>query len=160
VLDGSIECIATDHAPHTAAEKRRGVWEASPGAIGVQTSLMLMLTEVNRGRLSLERCVDLMAANPARVHGLYPRKGAIVAGADADVVLVDLGATSVIRNQDMLTPNHLTPFDGTPVRGVPTRTWLRGRLVARNGVPVGDATGRQVWRGSGAVTSPPLPGIG
>jgi len=158
--DGSIECIATDHAPHTAAEKRRGVWEASPGAIGVQTSLMLMLTEVDRGRLPLERCVALMAANPAGIHGLSPRKGAIVAGADADLVLVDLAAPAVIRNQDMLTPNHLTPFDGVPVRGVPKRTWLRGRLIARDGLPVGEATGRQLRRDSGAATRPPSRGSG
>ncbi|HXT36518.1 MAG TPA: dihydroorotase [Chloroflexota bacterium] len=158
--DGSIECIATDHAPHTAAEKRRGVWEASPGAIGVQTSLMLMLTEVNRGRLSLERCVALMAANPAGIHGLSPRKGAIVAGADADLVLVNLAESAVIRNQDMLTPNQLTPFDGAPVRGVPKRTWLRGRLIARDGLPVGEAAGRQLWRDSGAITRPLPPGNG
>jgi len=157
VLDGSIECIATDHAPHTAEEKRRPVWDASPGAIGVQTSLTLMLTEVAGGRLSLERCVELMAANPARIHGLYPRKGAIVPGADADLVLVDLEGVATIRNEDMLTPNRLTPFDGTAVRGTPRRTWLRGQLIARDGMPVGEAAGRRLWPESGAVTTPPAP---
>lgn len=155
LLDGSIDCLATDHAPHTAEEKRRSVWEASPGAIGVQTSLSLMLTEVSRGRLTLERCVALLASEPARIHGLYPRKGAIVPGADADLVLVDLDRAGVIRNDAMLTPNHLTPFDGVAVRGVPIRTWLGGRLIAEDGRVAGEPRGRWVRPGSGALTPPP-----
>jgi dihydroorotase len=158
VLDGSIDCIATDHAPHTAEEKLRGVWEASPGAIGVQTSLSLLLTEVAAGRLSLERCVALLSANPARIHGLYPRKGAIVAGADADLVLVDPSRAAAIRNEAMLSPNHLTPFHGREVRGVPYRTWLRGHLTAADGRPTGQAFGRQVRPRTGDImASPPEP---
>jgi dihydroorotase-like cyclic amidohydrolase len=155
LLDGSIDCVATDHAPHTAEEKLKGVWEASPGAIGVQTSLSLLLTEVTAGRLSLERCVALLSANPARIHGLYPRKGAIVPGADADLVLVDLSRRTTIRNDTMLSPNHLTPFHGMEVQGVPYRTWLRGHLTAVDGRPVGSAYGKQVRPGTGGVTTPP-----
>jgi dihydroorotase len=159
VLDGSIDCIATDHAPHTAAEKLRGVWEASPGAIGVQTSLTLMLTEVTAGRLTLEHCVALMSANPARIHGLYPRKGAIVPGADADLVLLDLNRAAIIANEAMLSPNHLTPFHGRETRGVPYRTWLRGHLTASGGVSANQAFGRQVRPGTGDITAPqPWPG--
>ncbi len=155
LLDGSIDCVATDHAPHTAEEKRKGVWEAAAGAIGVQTSLSLLLTEVASGRLALSRCVELLSANPARIHGLYPRKGAIVPGADADLVLVDLSRTAVIRNEDMLTPNHLTPFHGMEVRGVPYRTWLRGRLTAADGRPTDQGVGQQIRPGTGAITTPP-----
>jgi len=154
LLDGSIDCVATDHAPHTSEEKLQGVWEASPGAIGVQTSLALLLTEVVAGRLGLERCVELMSANPARIHGLYPRKGAIVAGADADLVLVDLSRGATILNDAMLSPNHLTPFHGRETRGVPYRTWLRGHLTAADGRPVGQAFGRQVRPGTGDITAP------
>ncbi len=154
VLDGSIDCIATDHAPHTAEEKLKGVWDASPGAIGVQTSLTLLLTEVAAGRLSLEQCVELMSANPARIHGLYPRKGAIVPGADADLTLLDLSRGATILNEAMLSPNHLTPFHGRETRGVPYRTWLRGHLTASDGKPAEQAFGRRVRPGTGAVTSP------
>ncbi|MGH2345430.1 MAG: dihydroorotase [Chloroflexota bacterium] len=155
LLDGSIDCVATDHAPHTLEEKSKGIWEAAAGAIGVQTSLTLLLTETTRGRLSLGRCTELLSANPARIHGLYPRKGALVPGADADLVLVDLDQRAVLRNEDMLTPNHLTPFHGWEVRGVPYRTWLRGQLTAADGRPRGRALGRQIRPGTGAVTAPP-----
>lgn len=142
--DGSIDCLATDHAPHTREEKLRDIWQASPGAIGVQTSLPLMLDAVARGLLSLERCVDAMAAAPARLYGLAPRKGAIVVGADADLVLVDLNARMTIRNEAMCSPNRLTPFDGRVVQGVPRLTILRGAVIARDGAVVGEPRGRLV----------------
>jgi allantoinase len=154
LLDGSIDCIATDHAPHTAEEKLKDVWSASPGAIGVQTSLPLLLNEVSAGRLGMERCVELMSANPSRVHGLYPRKGAIVPGADADLVLVDLSRGATILNERMLSPNHLTPFHGRETRGVPYRTWLRGQLSAVEGQPSGQAFGRLIRPGTGTVIAP------
>ena len=139
-----IDCLATDHAPHTREEKLRDIWQASPGAIGVQTSLPLMLDAVARGLLSLERCVDAMAAAPARLYGLAPRKGAIVVGADADLVLVDLNARMTIRNEAMCSPNRLTPFDGRVVQGVPRLTILRGAVIAREGAVVGEPRGRLV----------------
>lgn len=148
--DGSLDCVATDHAPHTAEEKRRDVWEASPGAIGVQTSLSLLLDAVAGGELGLERCVELLSAAPARLYGLYPRKGAIVQGADADLVLVDLQARHTIRNEEMYSPNHLTPFDGRQVRGLPLLTLLRGQIIAREGKVVGTPTGRMVRPGYGS----------
>jgi allantoinase len=139
--DGTIDCVATDHAPHTAEEKRRGVWEASPGAIGVQTSLPLLLTAVSDGRLTLERCAEVLAAAPARIYGLDGRKGAIVPGADADLVLVDTAAMGIIANEAMYSPNHLTPFDGWHITGMPVLTMLRGHIVARDGRVVGEPRG-------------------
>jgi len=142
--DGSIDCVATDHAPHTREEKLRGVWEASPGAIGVQTSLPLMLHAVHRGLITMTRCVEVLCAAPARCYGLYPGKGAIAVGSDADLVIVDPGRKMTIRNEAMLTPNHLTPFDGVEVTGRLLRTVLRGRSVAVDGAVAGDPVGRQV----------------
>lgn len=142
--DGTVDCVATDHAPHTAEEKRRDVWDASPGAIGVQTSLPLMLTAVAEGRLSLARCAEVLAAAPARLYGLAPRKGAIAVGADADLVLVDTTTSTRITNEAMHSPNHLTPFDGTQVRATPLLTMLRGEIVARDGQVVGAPRGQMV----------------
>jgi dihydroorotase (multifunctional complex type) len=151
--DGSIDCVATDHAPHTREEKLRDIWEAHGGIIGVQTSLPLLLTAVSRGQLSLERCVEVLSAAPARCYGLYPRKGAILPGADADLTLVDLAARHVLRNEEMLTPNHLTPFDGWQVTGMPVLTILRGQVIAQEGHVVGQPAGRLVRAGSGAPRS-------
>jgi dihydroorotase (multifunctional complex type) len=151
--DGSIDCVATDHAPHTREEKLRDIWEAPGGIIGVQTSLPLMLTAVARGQISLARCVEALCAAPARCYGLYPRKGAIVPGADADLTLVDLAAQHVLSNAEMLTPSHLTPFDGWHVTGMPVLTILRGQIIARDGKVVGRPWGRLVRPGSGALTA-------
>ncbi len=133
LLDGTIDCIATDHAPHTLEEKMRDVWQASPGAIGVQTSLPLMLSAVHEGNIGLDRLVEVMCTVPARLYGLGPRKGCIAIGSDADFVVVDPAVQSVIRNADMLSPNKLTPFDGVAATGAPDMTLLRGKIVAREG---------------------------
>jgi len=149
--DGSLDCVATDHAPHTREEKLQNVWEASPGAIGVQTSLPLMLTAVAEGKLSLERLVEVMAAAPARRYGLAPRKGSLVIGADADLVLVDMEMRHTVRNEEMCSPNHLTPFDGKEVCGMPVLTILRGTVTARDGIVVGEPSGHVVQPHYGAL---------
>ncbi|MDB5074929.1 MAG: allB, partial [Chloroflexi bacterium] len=146
--DGAIDCMATDHAPHTRDEKLQGVWEANPGAIGVQTSLPLMLNAVRNGLLDLTRCVEVMTSAPARIYGMYPRKGAITVGSDADLVLVDLDNKFTISNREIHTPNHLTPFDGVEVYGVPVVTLIRGQVVAEDGKTVGPPRGIQVRPGS------------
>jgi dihydroorotase len=140
--DGAIDCLATDHAPHTREEKLRPMWEASSGVIGVQTSLPLMLTAVAQGRITLQRCVEVMCAAPARIYGLYPRKGAICVGADADLTLTDLSAQQVLRGEDMCTPSHLIPYEGWTVVGIPTLTVLRGQVIARDSILVGAPSGR------------------
>jgi dihydroorotase len=143
ISDGSIDCIATDHAPHTREEKLRSVWDASPGVIGVQTSLVLLLDAVSRGALSLQRAVEVLCSAPARIYHLTD-KGNITPGADADLVLVDLRSSFTLRNQDMLSPNRLTPYDGRQVQGTPLATWLRGELIAEDGHVVGSPHGRHV----------------
>lgn len=131
---GQIDNLATDHAPHTAEEKTaENVWDAACGFIGVETALPLMLTEVNRGRLPLEQYVRLACENPARIWGLYPRKGSIHVGADADLVLVDLKQTGVIDSNKLHNKNRITPFHGRPVQGMPRYTILRGQVIMAEG---------------------------
>ncbi len=95
LADGTIDMIATDHAPHTPEEKTRNdIWAVDCGFPGVETQMPLMLTEVDRGRMSICDYVRLSAFNPAKIWGLYPRKGAIAPGSDADIAIVDLDARS------------------------------------------------------------------
>src|SRR5262249_49592810 len=90
LLDGAIDMLSTDHAPHLPEEKRRAsIWDCASGFPGVETSMRLMLTEINRGRLTLCDYVRMASYMPAKVFGLYPRKGSLVVGGDADIVLVD-----------------------------------------------------------------------
>lgn len=144
---GVVDMIATDHAPHTPAEKARDViWEADCGFPGVETQMPLLLNEVAKGRLTLERYVTLSAENPAKAFGLWPVKGRIEPGAHADIAIVDLDRVETIRAEGLHSRGKVTPFDGCAVRGVPVHTLVRGRFVQRDRRLVADTSGwgRQV----------------
>jgi dihydroorotase len=147
--DGTIDMLSTDHSPHSIEEKTRpDIWHAVSGFPGVETAVPLMLSAVNRGRLSLERYVEVAAANPARAWGLYPKKGALQVGSDADVVIVDLERAGEIRGADLHSKSKITPFEGVKVQGRPVCTLLRGRVVMRDGALVGEpGWGRPVLPG-------------
>lgn len=139
LADGRIDCLASDHAPHLASAKSRATtWDVAAGFAGVETLLPLMLTAVNDGRLSLERLVHATSEAPARAWGLWPRKGSIAVGADADLALVDLGRVGTIRAAQLHGKNNLSPFEGWPTRGAPVATIVRGRVVMRDGGLVGE----------------------
>jgi len=132
LADGRIQVIATDHAPHTLDEKRRP-YPASPSGMPiVENSLALMLNEVNQGRCTLEQVVHWMCDAPARAWDIVS-KGRIVAGHDADLVLVDLNLTRTIRNEVQLTKCGWSAWDGVELTGWPVRTWVRGREVFHEG---------------------------
>ncbi|MBA2481696.1 MAG: dihydroorotase [Planctomycetes bacterium] len=140
IADGTVDVLGTDHAPHTRAEKD-AAYPASPsGMPGVQTFVPVMLDHVAKGRLTLERFVDLTSAGPQRIFGIAG-KGRIAAGYDADLTIVDLAATRTIRNQDMATKVGWTPFDGMNVTGWPVMTVIRGTTVMRDGALIGSAAG-------------------
>ena len=127
VADGTVDMIATDHAPHTDEEKDASIWEAPSGVPGVETALPLLLAEVKHGDLTWERVRDLTAANPAAVFDL-PQKGRIETGRDADLVLVDPAETREIHADDLHTKCDWTPFEGW--EGVfPEWTMVRGEFV-------------------------------
>lgn len=141
LADGTVDVVGTDHAPHARGEKEVGwvdMWKAAGGAPAIQDYLSLFLTSVAEGRLTLERMVELVSTGPAKVFGLYPRKGAIQPGADADIVVVDPQRERTIRDEDALSKCGWTPFAGMRVRGVPVHTLVRGRFVLRDGVIVGE----------------------
>ncbi len=141
VVDGDVDLIATDHAPHTQSEKDAGVWDAPSGVPGVETALPLLLEEARAGRMSYERVRDLTAANPARLFDL-PRKGRIEAGRDADLVLVDPDEPREITAERLHSKCDWTPFEGR--RGVfPEWTMVRGEIVYENG-EFGAKTGQNV----------------
>lgn len=134
LADGRIDCLASDHAPHLLADKQReSIWDVPAGIPGVETLLPLMLSEVAAGRLTLERLVALTAEGPARTWNLWPRKGTVSAGADADLTLVNLQRRGVIRAAELHGKNNVTPFEGWPTRGAPVATIVRGRVVMRDG---------------------------
>lgn len=133
LLDGSIDVIATDHAPHAREEKTRNdIWTVDCGFPGVETQMPLMLTEVNAGRMTISDYVRMSAYNPARIWGLYPRKGALIPGSDADIAIVDLAREHIIRDAEIQSRSKISPWDGRKVIGLPIHTLVRGRFVMKD----------------------------
>jgi len=133
---GELSHVSSDHAPATAEQKADGsIWDVHFGLPGLDTTLPLLLDAALRDRISLVDVARVYAEAPARRYGLYPRKGRIAPGADADLVLVDPGAETVLTDDDVLSKAAWTPYAGRRVRGVHVATVLRGQVVAENSEP-------------------------
>jgi dihydroorotase len=142
LTDGTIDMIATDHAPHAREEKTRNdIWAVDCGFPGVETQMPLMLTEVNAGRFSICDYVRWSAVNPAKAFGLYPRKGVIQPGADADIAIVDLSRAWTLDDATLQSRSKISPWHGRAVRGLPIHTLVRGRFVMRNRALVAQTRG-------------------
>jgi dihydroorotase len=142
VSDRTIDMIATDHAPHAAHEKHRDdIWQTDCGFTGVETQMPLMLTQVAAGRLSLNDYVRLTSTAPARAFGLYPLKGALLPGSDADIVVVDLDQEGTVDSEQLQSLGSSTPFNRASVKGLPIHTLVRGRFVMRDRQLVADSAG-------------------
>ena len=127
VADGTIDVIATDHAPHSAEEKSRGLEKSAMGVVGIETSLAATYTfMVESGIISLERLVDIMAVNPRK---LLDIEGGLEIGQRADAVLVNLGKEFYVDTADFLSMGHSTPFEGMNLRGVVEMTIAGGKIV-------------------------------
>jgi dihydroorotase len=147
LMDGTIDIIATDHAPHTPEEKTRNdIWTVDCGFPGVETQMPLMLTEVNNGRATLQDYVRWSAEAPAKLWGLYPRKGTLTVGSDADIAIVDLKRTWTIDDAAIQSRSKISPWQGRQVTGLPIHTIVRGRFVMKDRTLQEDArgTGRSV----------------
>jgi dihydropyrimidinase len=134
-LDGSINAVATDELCCNLAAKVQGsrIDDVTGGNAACEPRVSLMYTEmVTRRGYTLERFTDLVSSNAARIMGLYPRKGAIAPGADADFAVLDPGLRRVIRNSDLHEADY-TPWEGHEVSAWPSMTILRGKVVVEDG---------------------------
>ncbi|MDA1049168.1 MAG: dihydroorotase [Planctomycetota bacterium] len=132
LLDGLIQVIATDHAPHTLEEKQQPYPKSPAGLPAVENSLALMLDQVHQGRCTIEQVVQWMCDAPARVWDIVD-KGRIAVGYDADLVLVDLNKTLMVRDEEQETKCKWSPWHGESLTGWPVRTWVLGHEVFREG---------------------------
>jgi dihydroorotase len=132
LLEGRIQVIATDHAPHTLEEKQHPYPKSPSGLPAVENSLTLILNQVSLGRCTIDQVVHWMCDAPARVWDIV-NKGRITPGYDADLVLVDLNKTATIRNEEQETKSRWSPWHGTTLTGWPVRTWVMGQEVFRDG---------------------------
>lgn len=131
IADGTVDIIASDHAPHTLEEKAKPYPSSPSGTPGVQTIVPIMLNHVHNGKLTLERLVELMCYGPQRVHRMVG-KGRIARGYDADFTIVDLKKTQEITNAQQHSRSGWTPFDGMTVTGWPVMTIVNGRVVMKD----------------------------
>jgi dihydroorotase len=142
-VSGSADLIASDHAPHTISEKNRPPTESVPGVPGLETTLRLMLTLVNKRVLTLRQLINLLVDNPAKIFRLK-RKARIRPGFDGDLVLIDLKKKSRIDSSKFYSKAKFSPFDGRQTVGAVSSTIAGGRLVYDDGEIVGP-------EGSGSV---------
>ena len=129
--DGTIDCLSSDHAPHTAEEKARPFPQAPSGIPSLDIFMPLCLTLARRGLLPLATVVERAAVAPARVHD-YPRKGKVAEGFDADLVLVDPDERRVVRGAEHLSKAKQTPYEGLELWGWPRMTMVMGTVAFRS----------------------------
>lgn len=130
---GSIDTIASDHAPHSLDEKNaESVWDVKPGIAGMETMLPLLLTQVNKGRLTIKRLVQLACENPARIYRLKGR-GNLRKGAVADITVIDLRKKQRIDASSFHSKAKFSPFNDWKTKGMPVDTFVSGQLVMEKG---------------------------
>jgi allantoinase len=152
LADGRVTCIATDHSPHTHEEKLNpDIWKAISGFAGVETSVRLFLTYgVNAGRMTLEQFARASSEGPAKTWSMWPRKGAVKVGSDADLTIIDLEKEGVIREDELHGKNNINPFEGHKTKGMAIATIVRGNVQMRDGELIGES-------GFGRLISPLVP---
>lgn len=129
VADGTIDVIATDHAPHSAEEKGKGLEKSAMGVVGLETSFSAVYaTMVKTGLISMERLVEIMSLNPRRILGL-PAADGIRKGMKADLTLLDINTCAVVDPAGFLTKGRATPYEGMLLNGAATLTVSNGKEV-------------------------------
>jgi dihydropyrimidinase len=151
VASGEIEVVASDHSANRREDKdaaRDDFRKAPFGTPIAELMVSLLYSEgVMTGRLSVERFVESLTAAPARLLGMYPRKGSLRLGADADILIFDPATTWTVRATDLVNPAGYSVFEGMTLRGRPSRSWLRGLpLLTESGVTAPPGFGQRVDR--------------
>ncbi len=145
INDGTIDMIATDHAPQTLEEKTRPIiFDCMSGFPGLETSVPLMLTQVKKGLLSLSKYVQLTSENPAKAWGIYPQKGCIAIGSDADFTIIDPTMKGKIEPAKFLSKAKWSPFENFQFEGAPVYTVVRGNVAMDHGSVDGTVKGKMI----------------
>jgi len=141
VADGTFDTIGTDHVPLPRRQKEEdGIWKGVPGVGGIGAMLPLLMTEgVSKKRITIEQMAKLTSENPARIWGIYPKKGALSPGSDADIVIVDPHKEWVLSADNLQSRSDYSVYEGRAVKGKAIKTFVRGKLVAEDGHLVAEA---------------------
>lgn len=152
---GDIQTISTDHCAFTLAQKDAGQGDFTkiPGGLpGVEARGELVYSfGVTTRKISLATMCKVLSENPAKLYGMFPRKGIIAPGADADIVVYDPQADHILRAEDMVSRAGYTPYEGFVTHGSVSQVWLRGKLMVENGHVIGEQEGQYIVRGKSAL---------
>ncbi len=139
---GGLSMVGSDHSPHALEEKQGDIWQAAAGWPGVETLLPLMLTAAVEGRCTLSDVARWLGEAPARTWGLWPKKGNLAVGADADLTVCDLGHHGVVRAEGLHSKHRFTAFEGRTLRARVVATLVGGEIAMRGGEVVGPPRGQ------------------
>lgn len=142
--EGSIITVGSDHAPHTVEEKARGFATQPAGAVGCETFGPVLVDALIRGKTTATRLAEVAATETAKFFGLYPRKGVIRPGSDADLVVIDPEVRRTVRNAELVAKQPVSPWNGFELKGGPVATILGGEVVVRDREIVAPRRGRFV----------------
>ncbi|MBP1713146.1 MAG: amidohydrolase family protein [Deltaproteobacteria bacterium] len=135
LAEGTLDTIGSDHVPYMRVDKETGgIWKAMPGFGAMGATLSLLVSEgVHKGRLTWEQLVKLTSENAAKIYRIYPQKGALSPGSDADLVIVVPSREWVLSAENLMSRSDFTIYEGKKVKGRAVKTFVRGRLIAENG---------------------------
>jgi allantoinase len=138
LADGTIDFVGTDHAPYEIATEKAAedsnIWNSFPGIPGVQTMVPILVSEgLNKGRISLSRFVEVTSRNAAIHYGIYPKKGSLEIGSDADFTIIDLEKEHTIDQEDTYSMAKYNPLHGMKLKGMPVMTMIRGEMIYEDG---------------------------
>ena len=129
IKDGTLTSVCSDHAPHTEEEKNGSLFRIPSGMCGLETLAPLMIQAVNDGKITKQQLAAILSENPAKLFNLYPQKGSLNVGTDADITIVDFDRHYKVDRMKFQSISKVTAFDGMEITGKPVRTIVRGTTV-------------------------------
>ena len=134
IADGTLTSVCSDHAPHTEAEKNGSLFKIPSGMCGLETLAPRMIQAVNDGKITKEQLAAILSENPAKLFNIYPQKGSLNVGTDADITIVDFDKHYTVDKTKFQSISKVTSFDGMEITGKPVRTIVRGTTVMQDDV--------------------------
>ncbi len=144
IAEGVVSIVCSDHAPHTEQEKDGDLWSIPAGMCGVETLAPLMLNAVSQNKLTLQQVAAVLSENPAKQFGIYPQKGSLQVGTDADLTIVDMARPFVIKREELHSKSKVTAYDGWNGVGSPVATIVRGQTIMKDGKIVSGPVGEWI----------------
>ncbi len=133
--NGQLRFVCSDHAPHTEKEKTGSLFQIPSGMCGLETLAPLMIQAVNEGRITKNQLAGILSEEPAKFFGLYPRKGSLEVGTDADFSIVDFEREYLVEKEKLQSVSKVTAFDGMKIHGCVVCGILRGQVIMKDGKP-------------------------